>query len=145
MRLEKSEKAVKVVIDTNIAISAAIVEDGNPAKIFELLLLEKIENYTTAEICLEIVEVFHRPKILKSIDIKDIKFILINYQTFSKTVFPKQKFQVVKNDPKDNKFLDCAVEAKADYIITGDPDLLELKRFRGIEIITPKNFIALLF
>ena len=55
----------KVVIDTNTIISAPLSEDGNPAKIFELLLLGEINNFRSEEIINEVIEVFHRDKIKK--------------------------------------------------------------------------------
>lgn len=55
-----------------------------------------------------------------------------------KLVDPKEKIDVIKNDPTDNMFLDAAVEGKADFIVSRDNDLLKLKNFRGIEIISPE-------
>jgi predicted nucleic acid-binding protein len=47
-------------------------------------------------------------------------------------------------DPKDNKFLELAIDGNADYIITGDPDLLILHSYRGISIVTPSQFLSIL-
>jgi putative PIN family toxin of toxin-antitoxin system len=47
-------------------------------------------------------------------------------------------------DPKDNKFLELAIDGNADYIITGDPDLLILHPYRGISIVTPAQFLSIL-
>lgn len=53
----------------------------------------------------------------------------------------KQKFKVMKEDPDDNKILECAFEGKVNYIISQDKDLLRLKNFEGIEIINPEEFL----
>lgn len=66
MRLKHTEK-LKVVVDTNTVISAPLSEDGNPAKIFELLLLEEVNNFRSEEVTNEIIEVFNREKIKKSL------------------------------------------------------------------------------
>ena len=59
-------------------------------------------------------------------------------------VEPKQKFNFIKEDTSDNKFLEAAVEGKADYIISGDKDLLRLGSFMGIKIITPAEMVGIL-
>ncbi len=56
----------------------------------------------------------------------------------------KQLLQLVGRDVKDDKFLACGFEAKADYIITGDNDLLVLKKYEGIKIVTPREFLKIL-
>ena len=55
-------------------------------------------------------------------------------------VLPSQSEQGVCRDPDDDAILACALEAKADYLVTGDVDLLELMMFKGIRIVTPRNF-----
>lgn len=55
-------------------------------------------------------------------------------------VHPSHSEQGVCRDPDDDAILACALEAKADYLVTGDLDLLELKMFKGIRIVTPRNF-----
>ncbi len=62
----------------------------------------------------------------------------------SEIVVPSRKISVVKDDPDDNKFIEAAVEGKADCIVTQDKHLLKLKEFRKIKIITPDEFIKLL-
>ena len=59
----------------------------------------------------------------------------------SQIVYPKKKLNVVKKDPKDNKILECALEAQASFIISGDKHLLEIKEYKGIKIISPKEFL----
>ena len=62
----------------------------------------------------------------------------------SEIVEPKEKFDIIKEDPEDNIIIECAVEGKVDYIITKDTHLLNLKEFKGIKIITSKDMISLL-
>jgi len=56
-------------------------------------------------------------------------------------VEPKEKFNTIKDDPSDNKIIECAKEGKSDFIITNDNHLLKLKEFEGIRIVTPKEFL----
>ena len=56
---------------------------------------------------------------------------------------PKQKFEIVKEDPDDNKIIDCVISGNVDYIVTNDNHLLKLKKIEGILMITPKELIQL--
>jgi len=56
-------------------------------------------------------------------------------------VRPKRKLNIIKQDPADNKVLECSLEGKADYIITGDRHLLNLKQFGKTEILTASEFL----
>ncbi|MDO8564165.1 MAG: putative toxin-antitoxin system toxin component, PIN family [Nanoarchaeota archaeon] len=132
---------LKVVIDTNVIISAALSNDGNPSKVFEMFLSGKIENYTSEEINLEVKEVMERRKIRELLDFQDRKFIFDNFEGNSNKVIPSEKYFEIKDDPKDNKFLDCAALAGVDYIISGDEHLLKLKKFKEIIIISPADFV----
>ena len=134
---------MKVISDTNIIISAAVSSDGNPAKIFELILSGVIKNFISSEIINEIKEVMERDKIKKLVSFKDRQKIIENLEKFSEKVDPKVKLDIVKEDPKDNKFLECAVTAKIDYLISGDEHLLNLKEFKGVKILSPLEFIQL--
>lgn len=143
LKPEKIKSKIKVVVDTNVVISAPLSKDGNPAKIFELILLEKIENYTSLTIIKEIVEVFDRPRISKLIDEEKKNFIVSSFKTFSKIIEPSLKLNIIREDISDNKFLECALTAKADYIISGDEHLKKLEQFGNIKIINPKEFLEI--
>ncbi len=69
----------------------------------------------------------------------------LSEQVISKAniVIPSRKIHLVKEDPDDDKIIECAVEGKAGFIITNDNHLLKLKEFEGIKIIKPKDFLLL--
>lgn len=135
---------VKVVVDTNVVISSAVSIDGNPALIFEMLLLEKIINYITQEIIDEVKEVIKRPRIAKKLSLVEQEFIIKNFENFSKKIKPIEKLDIIKDDPDDNKFLECAIAASAEYIISGDKHLLILKQFRDIKVVSPAEFVRII-
>tara|TARA_Y100000310_G_scaffold344610_1_gene458279 strand:+ start:301 stop:723 length:423 start_codon:yes stop_codon:yes gene_type:complete len=135
---------IKVVLDTNIIISAVLSSDGNPAKIFEMLLSEKIQNFTTTEIIEEITGVLNRPRISKRLNFGEKEFILNNFNQFSTLINPIIKLMEIKEDPDDNKFLECAISAHVHYIISGDYHLLNVKEFKGIPIVRPAEFVQLM-
>ena len=136
------QEKVKVVLDTNVVISAAISRDGTPAKIFELLLERKITNYATEEIIKEIEEVIARPALRECIDENYKKFILNHFEKNSVIIKPTFSEKVVLKDSKDDKFVNCALSVKSN-IISGDKHLLELTSFKGIKILSAKEFLEI--
>jgi len=135
---------ISVVLDTNVVVSAAVSSEGNPAKIFETLINGRVKNYTSDEIMAEIKDVMNRERIKRAIGEKDKSFIIENFEKLSEKIIPQDKYEEVKDDPKDNKFLDCAVAAGASYIVSGDEHLLKLKEFKGIKLVSPAEFIELI-
>jgi putative PIN family toxin of toxin-antitoxin system len=71
-----------------------------------------------------------------------ISTILYEVQTLAFMAHPKSKLNVIKSDPSDNRVLECAVAGKADWIVSGDSDLQELGKYRGIRIYSPRDFLA---
>ena len=63
---------------------------------------------------------------------------------FLTLVTPNQKVDVIKEDPDDNKIIECAIEGKADCIITNDNHLLKIREYAGIRILTPSEFLKIL-
>jgi len=135
---------MNVVLDTNIIISAFLSSEGAPAEVFELLITGKIKNSTTQEIIQEVEDVIKRPYILKRSSIQKSLDFLKLFQNISEIVQPKKRHTVVKEDPDDDKFIDCAKESGSKMIITGDAHLLHLKEFEGIYILTPRECIQVL-
>lgn len=60
------------------------------------------------------------------------------------SVVPSRKIEVIKEDPSDNKFLECAIESHADYIVTGDNDLKRLNEFEGIKKVNARKFLDIM-
>ena len=73
-----------------------------------------------------------------------ISTILYEVQTLTLMVHPKAKLNVIKSDPPDNRVLECAVAGKADWIVSGDSDLLELGKYRKIKIYSPRDYLDFL-
>ena len=128
---------MKVVLDTNIFISG-IFWKGSSNRIITHWKEGKFTLITSLEAVSEIIKVLKDFKIKLSEDIikEWIDLIVRN----SIIVEPKEKIAIVKDDPKDNIFIETAVAGNVDYIISQDNHLLKLKEFRGIKIITPEEF-----
>ena len=128
---------MKVVIDTNIFISG-IFWKGASNKVIINWKEGKFILVTSLEAVSEIIKVLKDFKIRLSDDMirKWIDLIVRN----SIIVEPKERINIVKDDQKDNIFIETAVAGNVDYIISQDNHLLKLKEFRGIKIITPEEF-----
>jgi len=90
----------------------------------------------------ELQGVLQRPKFELSAQL--IQTVVSEYASIARWIEPSQHFNVVVDDPSDNQFIDCAVAAKADYLITGDKHLLNLGTFKMVKIVSVDNFIAIL-
>lgn len=136
----KQEKQTKVVLDTNIYISA-IMFGGNPKKILRLVMIKKIKVFISTLILLEISEKLHKKFKLSE---EDVTKILKGISKITEIVYPKIKLYVAEDDPSDNKILECATEANVNYIVTGDKHLLKLKGFEETKIVTPSDFLNII-
>ena len=130
-------KVEKVVVDTNIFISA-FGWGGQPLKIIELLEKGELRNCTSEDIIRELFSSVSYSKLgfPQVIQTEILEFVL----AYSDIYDPKEHISI-SPDPEDNKFIECALSAKAKFIITGDKGLLSIKQFRGVKIITPEDFL----
>ncbi len=131
---------MKLVLDSNVIISALLF-GGKPRLVFDLVLSGKIDLAISEPILEEIQEVLLRPKFKLSKSF--VKEFIKELEEIAKIVEPKRKLKVVKSDPDDDMIIECAIEAKANYIISGNKHLFELKSFEGIIILTPAEFIQM--
>jgi len=136
---------MKIVVDANILVSGFIVKVGKPAQILKNIN-KKFKIITTEEILSETNRALHYSHIRKRYPItdKEIKVYIEKLRKACIVVSPKIKVNVVKEDPSDNKFLALAKETKADYIISGDPHLTKLDRYKGIPAVTPAQFLDII-
>ena len=135
----KSEKK-NVVLDTNILISASINNDGLPAQLIRLVFSGNIINYTTHDIIEELKRVFEKIHIKNTVTEKDIDFLIKNFIDSSIIILPKFNEKVIIEDPSDDKFINCALTSKSN-IVSGDSHLLNLKNYKGIKIMSAKEFL----
>jgi putative PIN family toxin of toxin-antitoxin system len=132
-------KKVKVVFDTNVWVSI-FMEDVLYGE-FSLVKPE-LTIYISKEIIFELSKVLLYPRIAKILENAGIreKDVLRVISDDSKMVEPKIKLHIIDKDEEDNKILECALAARADFIVSGDKHLLELGKFRKTKILTPREF-----
>ncbi|HUS88390.1 MAG TPA: putative toxin-antitoxin system toxin component, PIN family [Desulfosporosinus sp.] len=131
---------MRVVLDTNVLISA-IVFGGNPRKLLEAILRGEPKLFLCDYILNELIGVLLRPKFDFPPDV--IRSIISELNAISYVVTPTVRIRKIKEDPADNKILECALEANADYIISGDSHLLNQKVYRNVKVITPAEYLKI--
>lgn len=130
---------IKVVVDTNVFLSA-IFWKGNPEKVVKKCVRKEVMGITSPAI-LEELETKLRRKFAYPEEQTEryIELVITDFEV----VMPKQKLSVVKDDPTDNKVIEAAVAANADYIVSGDRHLLGIGDYKGVKIVSPKEFVGL--
>lgn len=139
-------RAIRAVIDTNIFVSGVISSKGSPRKLLELARKGVFKVVSSISINREILEVLHRDYIYSKYGLQEDIVDDIASFLYEGTVLTEDSYTIskVKKDPADNKFIECAIEGEADYIVSGDDHLLSLKHHKEIQIISVKDFLKLL-
>ena len=75
---------------------------------------------------------------------KQVEDAIEEVKSFSQIIDPKNKLEIVKEDPDDDKIIECAVEGNVDYLISGDNHLLKLKQYENIKIVNTTEFLKVL-
>ena len=126
---------LKVIIDTNVLIDAMEDNFSYTWKIIDLVLQGKIKAVASDKILRE-----NRLIVERNIARKDDRQKLEKFFANIEIIQVNKKVQVIKDDPEDNKFIECADEIKADYIISSDAHLLQLEKYKHTKILRPKDF-----
>lgn len=129
---------MRVVIDTNVFVSS--LYGGNPGKVIQRWKTGNIVLCLSSAILDEYVEILRRTAFE---DEPELPELLSLFSKRFNSLFTAQtpSLHVVKEDPDDDKFIECAVKLNADVIVTGDKALLKIKKYRGILILTLKEFL----
>jgi len=132
----------KITVDTNILISA-LGWEGNPHRILEKIINGEIDLFISYKQFDEFVKVLEYPRFnFTGQQKKRFKELILKVATLVKTPI---ELKIIKNDPSDNRILECALVANVDYIITGDKKhILPLKRLGRIKIVTANDMLKLL-
>ena len=127
-----------VVLDTNIIISA-ILFGGKPKAVIDLIISGTVFCSLSLPIIEELISVLQRPKF--GFSASACLQVVEQLHGICRIVSPQVHLDVITEDPDDNRILECAVAANADFIITGDPHLLKIQSFKGIRIMRPAEFL----
>jgi putative PIN family toxin of toxin-antitoxin system len=127
----------RIVIDTNIFISFLINSDFS--KLDKIIIEGKASLLLSAELVDELITVFDRPKFKKLITNKDKETLMSFFTEFGELVKIKSKVKLSR-DHKDDFLLSLSIDGKATHLITGDADLLVLKKVKKTQILTVKEY-----
>jgi putative PIN family toxin of toxin-antitoxin system len=129
---------MKVVFDTNILVSAIVFPGGRAEAALLRIIEARDELLLSKPILDELLGVLARKF---SRDAEELARIAVLLSEAALTVKPRQRLRIVKDDP-DNRVLECAVAGRADAIVTGDSALLKLGEFRGVRVISLREYLG---
>lgn len=134
---------LRAVIDTSVMISVAFAKEGAAKTLRDLIADDKFILVTSKAILKELYEVIHYPRIFERFnpsqnDIKEFISMIIEHAAITRGTY---NVDGITEDPKDDMFIACALEGKADYIVSRDPHLRNIKHFHGIQIVDLTAFI----
>ena len=129
---------MRVVLDTNVLLSALLF-GGNPREILNKAICGDLKICISEAILSELAAVLQRPKFgFSTALVNQISMEL----SISELVNPRERIRLIEADEADNHVLECAIEAHAEYIVSGDAHLLELTEFRSIRVVSPQQFLT---
>jgi len=131
---------MKIVFDTNVLISATLWDNSVAQKFLFKCIQENTQIFSSQEIIEEYKEILARDF---GYNKQEIGGILERVLRFVTLVIPSKKINAVKEDADDNKIIECAIEADAEYIISYDNHILRLKEYQGIKIVRPEEALGL--
>jgi len=136
----------KAVLDSTVLVSAFLTKTGVSYQLLRQAEAGVFIVCVADEILEEVAKVLQYARIRKKrlYTDEDIHKYITLLGSIGKLITPLPKLRAVIRDPNDDMIVACAVKAKAEHIITRDKDLLELGRYRKIEIISPEAYLALL-
>lgn len=128
----------KVVFDTNIYISGMLFKGGIPSRLLEIANQKLFELFFSPAILEELRHVFIDKF---ELTLNEAEKLISFMKRQGEMVYPEKNIALIKRCPPDNRILECALEAKADYLVTGDKkDMLSLKHPFSFKIISPADF-----
>jgi len=137
---------LRVVLDANIYVSAAVRADGPPGHIIERFLRDAAFQIVVSQAIVdEVLRALAYPKVRKYIRRGlDSELWFEDIVVLAQFVAGEYEVAGVSDDPDDDKYIAAAVEGRAAFVVTGDPDQLALNEHEGIRIVSPRAFLDLL-
>ncbi len=137
---------MRIVLDANVFVSALISAKGTPARLLVYWQEGKFDIVVSPPMLQELERVLHYSRLQQQYHLpeEEIQRFLRLLRTRAIEVAPSEEIAVIERDPTDNRYVECALAGDAQYIVSGDAHLLDLKEHRGVRILTPMEFVTLL-
>ncbi len=134
---------MRAVADTNVVVSG-LLWHGPPRQVLDAARNGVIKLFTSTELLAELEEVFSREKFRERLRRAAVQpaDLVTGFAALATVVSPAPIPPVVLRDPDDDAVIACAVAASAEVIVSGDDDLLALKRYEGIDFLNASKFLA---
>lgn len=135
---------IRAVVDTNLFVSGMFATTGLSKRLMDGWVTRKFQLVISREILREIWRVLHYPRIQaafhpKESEIRRFIALILRKAFITEGLYKTDRIEA---DPADNKFLACALEGQADYIVSRDAHLRDLKSFHGVQIVGAKQFLS---
>lgn len=131
---------LRVVLDTNIVVSGLLSSKGSPSAILDAATSKQFRCFVSESLIKEYSEVLARRDL--GLDQHRVARFIRDFRKVALPVVPRQK-ALVARDPDDNMVMECALEAEADFVVTGNTRGFPLN-FRGVRVVTPRDFLVVL-
>lgn len=133
---------IRAVLDANVFVSAILSAKGNPGKILNAWRDDKFLLLISRPILEELGRVLRYPKIKKRHRWSEqkIQTFLEDLSRLTIVTPGKLSLAIIADDPSDDRYLECAVEGEADYLVSGDDHLLRLGAYKEVLIVRPRQF-----
>lgn len=137
--------ALRFVLDTNVLISGMLSNAGPPRQLIDAWIENQYTMITSRYQIAELHHVLTYPRIVRRVRMTEAELAAILHvlTELAIVVADEPSLVGVTRDPKDDAILACAVGGRADYLVSGDQDLLVLGRFRDVAIISPRDALKL--
>ena len=129
---------MRVVLDTNVLLSATVWRGSVASKLLYKLLQLQANIFCSNEIIREYKRVLKR-----DLDYSDEEVFELLEKVFSfvSLVYPKEKVSIVKEAPADDRIIECALASKSDYLVTYDKELLKVVKYKSVKIVRPEELL----
>lgn len=137
---------LRVVLDANVCISAVLRPEGPPGRLVERFLREAaFEVVLTPAIADEVLRAFAYPKVRRFMrgDVEP-ELWFEDILVLADLVAAEPEFPRVGPDPDDDKYIAAALDGRASFVVTGDRQLLAVREYEGVRVITPRAFLEIL-
>jgi putative PIN family toxin of toxin-antitoxin system len=137
---------LRVVLDANVFVGAYIHPEGTPGQIIQSFLRDSsFEIVLTEAIIDEVLEALAYPKVRKATRSKiDPALWFEDLVVLSQLVGNHIEIPRLSMDPDDDKYIACAIDGRATFVVTGDPDVLDVRQHEGVRIVTLRSFLDLI-
>ncbi|HET6202164.1 MAG TPA: putative toxin-antitoxin system toxin component, PIN family [Planctomycetota bacterium] len=137
---------IRAVLDANVVVSAILSPEGPPGRILSAVRAGRVRLVLSSPILEEIGRVLREPRLSRRHGRSgpEIRDLVQGLEAIALLTPGELQLEVIASDPSDDRYLECAVEGRADWLVSGDAHLLSLREFRGIPIRRPREFLETL-